>query len=196
MASLPPQPRYTPVTPIPPTQYAPPPPPPVQDASGPQVFQHVYPVLQPMPTQKSGNMFLKVVIKTLSIIGIIFGSLSILLGFLGLIWGGEDFASDFSFAGIFIFLGLMILFIALIRKTRTPISRKRQRKATIGLALSILGGVYGIVSIILGAKALNSSVDIGTAIFAAFFIFSFSFVIWLVTRIKTKKSRNAMPPLP
>ena len=180
---------YTPVTPIPPSQYAPPPPPlPMQHEPGPQVLLPAYPARPPVPNQRSGNTFLNVVGRILSIIGIIAGSLIILLGIFGLVGGGEGLTADFSYGGIVIFLGLMVIFVTLIRKTRLPISRARRVKARLGIILSVLGVIYGIICIILEAITHDPNAVAGTGIFACIIIILCTLVIWLTTRIKIKKT--------
>lgn len=185
---------YTPVTPIPPTPYAPPPPPLlVQHEPGPQVFLPVYPVHQPASNQRAssvGRAFLKIVGTICSIIGIIAGILSILLGIFALFVPEGNFVTNLWLAGLFIFLGLMLIFIALIRKTRFPLTPARKRKAALGKFLGIVGVISGIILLILGIIYINT--NSAGAILIGPVVCGEAVVIWLVTRIKIKKTRNVM----
>ena len=186
--------QYTPVTPFAPTQYAPPPPP-LQHAAGQQVFLPAQPVLnsmaQPRQIKRASSAFgrvLSVVGKVLSIIGMVIGVLSVLLGILGFFIPNGGIVTNLWFAGLFIFFGLMIFFIALIRKTSFPISRARKAKATIGISLGILGIIFGVILIVLGVIYFNTNSSNGGAVGIGPVVCGEAAVIWLVTRIRRKKT--------
>ena len=122
-----------------------------------------------------------------SIIGIIAGIVSILLGIAGFFVPEEGFVSNLWFAGLFLFLGLMLIFIALIRKTRFPLTPARKRKAAIGKFLGIVGVIAGIILLILGIIYTNVG-DSEGAILIGPVVCGEAVVIWLVTRIKIKKT--------
>ena len=169
--------QYTPVTPFAPTQYAPPPL--LQHAAGQQMFLPA----QPRQSKRASS----VVGRVLSIIGMVIGGISVLLGIFALFVGGEGIVTDLWLGGFFIFLGLMIFFISRIRKSSLPISRARKAKAVLGRFLSILGIIFGIILIILGVINLNTSAGVST-IAMGVIVGIEAAVIWLVTRIRRKKT--------
>ena len=183
----PPPVSHIPVTPLPPTQYAPPPPPSAQYRQGQQIFlpPNSTPALaRPSPVKR----VFAVIGKILSIIGVIMGVLSILLGIFGT-FENDGFITNLWFGALFIFLGLMIIFIALIRKSPLPVSKGRKAKAIIGRIIVIIGSISGIIITILGVMAsfTSNSSDSGGALAGVIVIIE-CVVIWLVTRIRIKKT--------
>jgi serine/threonine protein kinase len=189
----PPPVQHTPVTPFAPTQYAPPPPP-LQHAAGQQVFLPAQPLLnsmaQPRQSKRAFSVVgrvLSVVGRILTIIGMVIGGLSVLLGIFALFVGSEGIVTNLWLGGLFIFLGLMVFFISRIRKSSLPISRARKAKAVVGRFLSILGIIFGVILIILGVIDINTSAG-ASAIAMGVIVGIEAAVIWLVTRIRRKKT--------
>lgn len=167
--------QYTP----PPVQYPVTPQTPVQFQQ--QAFNIIATPVPPRPARS----VLAIPGMILSIIGIIIGSGFMLFALFGAFFGGEGLFTDLSVADIVFFFGLMLLFIALIRRTRFPISRARRAKARLGMLACIIAIVLGIVLIILrSTPGTNDYFGIGSGIISIIE----GLIIWLTTSVRRQRT--------
>lgn len=188
-AFTPPAPNQHTPSPSAPTQYAPPPAA-HPSTQVPQIYAQPLPVSKASSTPVQHPAIRKTLVlfgKILSIIGMIIGATSILMGILEL-FVPFGIVSKLWFCGLFVFFGLMIFFIAHVRESSVPVSRARKTEATIGKVLGIIGIIAGIIITILGAIMNRPGNDDGGGIIAGVLIVIMSVVIWPVTRIRIKKT--------
>jgi serine/threonine protein kinase len=133
--------------------------------------------------------------KVLSIIGMIIGGFFALVGFLGTLINSGDPTQTFgnlAIGGLILFFGVLIFFIARIRKSFLPIPKAKKIEAAIGKGIGIFASIFAIGTII--AAIMNprqdygDHADISTIIVSNVFTIIFGALIWWVTRIKIKKT--------
>jgi hypothetical protein len=189
-APPPPRPAFSPgqytYTPIPQAlpsgaQYAPPPPGLyhlVQGAAG-------LPPVPPVPVarpQAAPLTVLAVISKVLSVIGMITGLLLALLGFLGFFAGGEGLYTDLWVGGLLCFLGLLIFFLARMRRSLYPVPRARKIEAAIGTYTGLFATALGVTIVIVGIVIGPIANSGGAGLLGGVICSTEGVLIWLVSR--------------
>lgn len=133
--------------------------------------------------------------KILSILGMIIGICFALIGLLGILINLDDptqIVSNLAIGGLVLLFGVLIFFIARMRKSLLPIPKAKRTEASIGRMVGIVANVFAIGMMLVAI--LNPRTDYGnhTALsdIIAYNIFTMIFgaLIWWVTRIKIKKT--------
>jgi hypothetical protein len=171
-----------------PTQYATPS---AQYMPGQQIFAPLRTSLnmEAMPAQQSSTKEVSASIgKVLSIVMIVIGVLIALLGFLLFFSAGEGVFNNLWVGGIVFLFGLIIIFIGRIRKSSLPLSKARKIESTIGMPLVIVTMIFGVAMSIIGAIISADPSKGGVGPLAGIVIIIEGAIIWLVTRIRIKKT--------
>jgi hypothetical protein len=129
---------------------------------------------------------LAVISKILSVIGMIAGLLLALLGFIGFFTGGEGLYTDLWVGGLLCFLGLLIFFLARMRKCPYPVPGARKIEAAIGTYSGLLAAVLGVIIVVAGIATGSSANDSGAGILGGVICCIEGVLIWLVSRIRIK----------
>lgn len=148
-----------------------------------------------MVPQQAPSQTLSVIGKIFSIIGMVAGGGLIAIGLIGISTGFAEptkFLADLAIGGLVIFFGIMIFFIARIRRSPWPVPKARKVESMIGMITSVIALFYAIGVIIVAANnpkadyGYNS--DLSTMITYCVMTIIFGVVIWGVTRIRIKKT--------
>lgn len=119
----------------------------------------------------------------------IIGGLFVLFGLVAPFDDQEGIFNDLWIGSLFLFLGLLIFFIARIRKQSIPVSKAKLLEARIGKFLGIIAGIMAIIIVIVGAITNTAeNYQLGTGIFVGILIIAEGAGIWWVTRIRKKQT--------
>lgn len=178
-----------------------PPPPPESYMAAPRqpAFAYPSPMVSFTPLIPAQSSLLRQTLallgKILSIIGMIIGVFIALFGFLGIFAAFGDTSGafvDVSLGGLLAFFGILVFFIARMRRSPIPITKARKVESTIGWLIGIIIILFSIGTIIaLNLYPKNSyGYNFGRGDLIAFNVFTIIFgaVIWWVTRIRIKKT--------
>lgn len=176
-----------PVPPLAPTQYASPPP--QQPIGVGQILIQPTPMYNVTPVPATQSRFkhtLMIIGKVLSVTGMIIGGFCALIGLIGVFFGGPDTFANMSFGGLILFFGLMIFFIARIRRQTIPVSNVKKIEAILGKIVCIFAALLVITILIIGAVTPNNG-EFGAGVIASAVIIGEAVVIRQVTRLKRKR---------
>ncbi len=191
----PPPPPYapspSPIAPPPPPYMLSPspiaPPPPTQYPQGQQVL---------LPSQQASNSAASspnrgtfvLIRKVLSVIGMIIGLSFAVIGILGSFIADQGVFADLWVGDFIFFFGLMIFFFARMRRSPFPVPNARKIEATVGKLAGIIAIVLGGIIIVIGVITNTASNDNSGGVVGGVFSIIEGFVIWLVTRIRIRKT--------
>lgn len=139
------------------------------------------------PQQAPSNA-LSVVGKIFSIIGMIIGILFALIGIFGTFIAGEGLYADVWVGDIICFFGLLIFFLARMKKSPYPVPRARKIEAAIGMYIGAIAIVLGAIITIFGIATNNPTNGHDGGIVGGIFSIMEGAGIWLVTRVRIKKT--------
>ncbi|HEY1348474.1 MAG TPA: serine/threonine-protein kinase [Ktedonobacteraceae bacterium] len=134
---------------------------------------------------------LSIIGKIFSGVGMAIGLAIALIGIIGMFAGGEGWYTDVCMGCLFCFFGLLIFFLARLRRSPYPVPAARKIEATIGTSIGlfavVLGVIMVIVGVIIGSPANDESGIIGSVLSGIE-----GMGIWLVARIRVRKG-SALP---
>jgi serine/threonine protein kinase len=176
-------------TPYPSIQFAPPP---MVVPAG-QIYLQPVPIANftPIPAQTSPiKKTLAVIVKTLSIIGMVIGGLFAFMGIIIILvpTSSGNVFGDIVAGGILLLFGLMVFFIARIRKTSLTVSKTKKVESVLGIFLGITALIFGITIAIFGGVTNTSANGNSGGIIGGVFALIFGVIIWWITRIRIKKT--------
>ncbi len=177
-----------------PVQYAPPPPVSYPFTPGVQSYTPAPAAYMAQPQQASSKAF-SLFRMIFSIIGMIVGGLLAALGIFGIFTAPSEpqqFFGDLAIGGLIAFFGIMIFFIARIRRSPFPVPKARKIESIIGMVTAGIAILYAIGVIIAAANNPRANYgynsDLSYIIAYCVMTIIFGVIIWLVTRVRIKKT--------
>lgn len=177
-----------------PVQYAPPPPVSYPFTPGVQSYTPAPAAYMARP-QQAQSKALSAIRKIFSITGMIAGGVLAAIGLIGIVTGFSELSkllADLAIGGLIAFFGIMIFFIARTRHSPLPVPKARKVESRIGTIIGAIAILYAIGIVIAAANnpepdyGYNS--DLSTMITYCVMTIIFGVIIWLVTRIRIKKT--------